>query len=112
MKYRKKQREKALQGARRSRKKWKTDRSGLFTQTARLFFFLSMEVLERERLHTNEELLFFLPFTGEDRKSSVLFSPTAIMLWMSEAGTERLQNLNNDLNEVISMGGSQGFHAA
>lgn len=47
-------------------------------------------------------------FTGEDTKSSVLFSPTAIIPWMSEAEMESLWNLNNDLNEVISM---EGIHA-
>lgn len=68
--------------------------------------FLS-EVWKRDELHTNEKFFFsFLFFyTGEDVKSSVLFSPTVIILRISEAEVASLGNLNNELNEVISMGG-------
>lgn len=64
------------------KRKWKTDRAALFTQTPHLF-------LGKETGCTQmRSYSFFL--TGEDMKSSVLFSPTAIIPWMSEAEMERL----------------------
>lgn len=60
-----------------AKRKWMMDRGGF------LYFKFPVGVLEtREAAH--KWGVTFL-FTGEDRKSSVLFSLTAIMLWMSEA---------------------------
>ena len=69
--------------------------------------FFHSEVWEKKRLHTNEAFVCIF-LTQEDIKSSILFSPTAIRLWMSEAEMESMQNLNNDLNEVISV---EGIHS-
>ena len=95
-----KSRGKRWEGGRDEEKKMGDRQSGFVYSDTTSFFW------KRDGLHTNEELQFFGFFsTGEDMKSSVLFSPTAIILWMSEAEMERLWNLNNDLNEVISMEG-------
>lgn len=83
------------------------DRQSRFVYSNNTIFFLS-EVWKRDGLHTNEEFHFFS--TGEDMKSSVLFSPTAIILWISEAEMESLRNINNVLNEVISMEGIRACH--